>query len=562
MKRSDWVVLAVSFVLFLLGAWPSNGQGLGSGKQAIDVWASVYGTNTAATLTNVIGQLAGRQIAVGIDRGAWLIDEDVEIPTNVSIHVKRGSYFLFTNSATMSFAGELVAGNHVVFRQADGGGDCLVDGDGGSFLFLYPEWFEGGISSTNMQGRISAPLQEMLETNLFEMQEMLDALSAGLIDGFDFISDSELTSVDGWSVAIQTNWNYDLNMVETNWSLDPASNVVAVFSHPPFIVADDILFPSFVSKEEFYSTLNSMGFANYFSYTYVDTNAYGSASVPPVTVSMQSWTVPASLSVGQRIRAHLWGGGGDIPGASSGSGGYTWADFVVLGTNAVTNIVTNVVGTATNITTNVYPAFSSTNPVAVSNGMALAIQVGPATGRAAVWRVATSNYNTWTNELLVAGGAGGGSGGNGGGGGGSSGSNGLAMTYGTASASGGAGGTASAGGAGGATGDYPGSAGSRVWGGAGGSGGTYGPAGRGGDGYYGGGGGAKDYYVQTSYARGGGGGGSGFYAAGFGTNAGTHCAGYAATPMGVTNVAYGDNAGCPGNPGRVVFEIVFDSFGQ
>ena len=136
-------------VLLAAGA-AFGGNGMGFGKQEIDVWASVYGTNDAATLNDVLSKLGTNEVSVGIDGGRWLIDDDVDVPSNVCLRVKRGSYFLLTNSATMSIRGELEAGNHCVFALASGGGDCLVDGTSGTFRFVTSNWFVNGIAHTNV----------------------------------------------------------------------------------------------------------------------------------------------------------------------------------------------------------------------------------------------------------------------------------------------------------------------------------------------------------------------------------------------------------------------------
>lgn len=362
------------------------------------------------------------------------------------------------------------------------------------------------------------------------------------VENFAFVRDTNLTSASGWGVKIVTNaaWYAETESWTTNAALTNLTftNVVAFFAYPPFIVADDVMFPSFVTKEEFYATLNSMGFATYDGYTYVSTN-YGSASNVLPNEGYQYWDVPSGLSTGQVIGVHCWGGGGaDGFVGAGGVGGYSYGELIV-GTNVL--VSTNGAGS-----TNEY-ALSAV----VEAGQRFYVQVGPAGGRAAVWR-ADGEYNSVSNPLLVAGGGGGGggntiyAGGNGGG------------AAGLSSVGGGGGATQDGAGAAGA-GDVPGNAGAFIWGGA--------PVlscyplrygGAGGDGYYGGGGGGTD--VAQCAARSGGG-GSGLA----GTNRmkdafTTNSAAGASAPPGTTAAAYDLNAGYPGNPGRVAFEIKFDSW--
>ena len=378
------------------------------------------------------------------------------------------------------------------------------------------------------------------------------AAAAFAPDSYWFARDTNLTSASNWEIA-RTTWA--LSGVESNlWPTNvTGTNMVSLFTHPPFVVADDIMFPNFVTKEEFYDTLNAMGFANVVSFTY-DSDKYGSADSPPTNGAVQLWTVPEDLTDGQEIGVYLWGGGGRYD-KSCGVGGYAYGTLIVSN------------------------AADLSDPRYVTTGMVLCVHVGPETGRAAIWRYDDAlAFSSYTNELLVAGGAGLGTGdASSGGGGGTNGTAGIAATgtdpsgvsY---SAGGGGGGTAANGGAGGAVSGglnrTAGAAGARVWGGAGGAtAGSYGrtPGGKGGDGYFGGGGGGNVNPVANGYPSGwrragSGGGGSGFVAPGI--SGGLAGSGYGAQPEGTTNVAYGLNAGYPGNPGRVAFEIKFDSWGR
>jgi len=383
------------------------------------------------------------------------------------------------------------------------------------------------------------------------------------VENFSFVRDTNLTSTSAWGVEVVSNASWD---AETgSWLNDDAgTNAVAFISHPPFVTADGINFPPFVTKEEFYGILNSMGFANVFGFTYEDDASYlGATPGAPVNADVQFWTVPADLVPGQKITAHLWGGGGHGGGKV---GGYTWGDFVVVRPADFTNSV----------------------PYQVTNNMVLRFHVGYSSGRAAVWRDSTGEFDAFDEELLVAGGAGGVGYSNGGVGGGLSGATGTTFAISSAgTAYGGNPGTADAGGparSGVIASPYgvsvtSGNAGARTWGGAR----KQGPSsasgsvlsGRGGDGYYGGAsGGVLNYNAASDGAlisRGaGGGGGSGFVAAGWlegefvyggvtnQVSSGTIMPGLTdSAPPGTAEVAYGLLAGYPGNPGRVAFEIRF-----
>lgn len=189
MKKA-WILIAGLLVVEV-----AYGQGLGAGKQTIDIWASVYGSNTAATLSNVIDQVDGREASVGIDRGVWLIDTDILIPTNISLHVKRGSYFLLTNSALFSVEGEIVAGNQRVFELAENGGECLVNGSGGTFRFAYDGWFGSGVLYEHVAGIPARSISVENDTWAFILQSPADpsgeaAYSPNAQGAFD--------SIDAW----------------------------------------------------------------------------------------------------------------------------------------------------------------------------------------------------------------------------------------------------------------------------------------------------------------------------------------------------------------------------
>jgi hypothetical protein len=374
-------------------------------------------------------------------------------------------------------------------------------------------------------------------------------VQAGNTTNFVFVSWSN----SYWSTDIVTNWNG----LETFVEFDGNKTAYRV-RHPDFVVQDNIQFPSFVTKEEFYATLNTLGFANYDPYTFFSTNVYGSPSLPPTNNSVfldqeaTYWTVPGTnlVSAGQVIRVHLWGAGN-----ADSSGGYTYGDLQVVNN------------------------FTSSVPWQVTNGMRIAVHIGSQRGRSSIWRLDSSNFNTWTNELLVAGGAGAGGGGNvvlgsnivnGSSGGGVNGINGESVGFnyqGVYHESYGAGGgTQTNGGFAGTSTIGSASPGTRVWGGGPGPNWTWGPGNSGGDGYYGGGGSSVAHWQPA-----GSGGGSGFVAANWNSVTGlSSIVLFAATeaptsrsfPPKTSEAAYGLNAGYPGNPGRVAFEIKFDNFGN
>ena len=422
-------------------------------------------------------------------------------------------------------------------------------------------------------------------TNVQAVLDSADDWLAGLLgalqeiptfepDTFYFMRDTNMTSESNWEV-VRTNWGYATSTWESVVMPTNAAptNEAVFFIHPPFIVADDVMFPDVLYKEEFYSILNQLGFANYDSYTYYSSDVYGSASAPPTNNSVfllseaTYWQIPGDELVkeGQVVRAHLWGGGGAF-----GGGGYTYGDFVLVS-----------------------PSYFETNmavPYLITTGMTIAVHVGNAYGRAAIWRASSPStvFDAYNDELLVAGGGGGGTGngdadtvygdenGNGGG---------LAGVLGkgqfdpwSGGGYGGGGGTQTNGGAGGAAYNRSGGieetagvAGSRVWGARRVNVGYWTQNEIGGDGYYGGGTGgrSKNSSGEIIWSYGGGGGGSGFVPNGWdgavnplATNvvlrAGTTNS-LGEFPPSVGEPSFGLNAGYAGNPGRVVFEIKYDS---
>lgn len=184
-----------------------------------------------------------------------------------------------------------------------------------------------------------------------EAFDAADAWLAGLFepDQFFFLRDESLSVRDNWSVE-RTTW--------TNSSIPPdawptnvsPTNQVVVFRHPPFVAADGVIFPAFVTKEEFYAVLNSLGFANFFAFSPSD-GTYGASNAPPSNASVQTWKVPDGLNPtnGQTVAAYLWGAGGTEPDGIplsidvlGGAGGYAQAEFVVVDPEVYGDYPTNL----------------------------------------------------------------------------------------------------------------------------------------------------------------------------------------------------------------------------
>ena len=287
-------------------------------------------------------------------------------------------------------------------------------------------------------------------------------------------------------------WTASFLAMDTNYSALPTN---LVFSFPGLfsLFNDQTVVPGYEAcdndvRAEVLAILAELGIVVAESYTYVpDKYAYTATnSYAWTTNSVQLYVVPGTndLPVGSLLMVNAWGGGGN---ASDGG-------FRVCG------------GYAGGFFTNVAPEdYNDLDASHVTNGMVFAVQVGAASGRAAVWRAGTNgHYHTMTNEIVV-GGAGGdyalGVGRSGtfihpGYGGGTNGGSGAGAYYGTLP-----GGGASQN-EGGAAGGAGGSAGVRVWGGRH----QGAESDRGGDGYYGGG--SKGTSTEASP----GGGGSGYVA--------------------------------------------------
>lgn len=288
----------------------------------------------------------------------------------------------------------------------------------------------------------------------------------------------------------------------------------------------------YVDRPQLYTVLESYGLAKVDWFTYskdefgVDT--YGTPGYPtaspviparPVTNDMvQYYTIP-DFDDGQVIKVHCWGANG---------GGYAYGELVIKKTGYVVS-----------------------NPSHVKVGDVICVHVGQGQftgyltpkpiGRAAIWRYGTAYFYDYTHELLVAGGNSGGTPGGGNGG-----------QYNQPNNA--TGGTQIAGGV------CPGSSsgnGIRVFGG-------YHKwntcdgwkASIAGDGYYGGGAGTGTDYQNDGcrHIAGGSGGGSNFFAPSM-LNAFTVPWAGGTYPPYANIAAWGMNAGCGGNPGRVAFEI-------
>ena len=293
-------------------------------------------------------------------------------------------------------------------------------------------------------------------------------------------------------------------------------------------------------RDEIYAILRELNLGVVYPYT-VSGSAY--------TNGGQEFVVSTNWPAETEIEVHCWGGGGSV-GSVAPNGGYSYGTLVVKGTND----------------------YVSTNASHVTNGMRLAVQVGSACSRAAVWRLGSDDFNSASNELIVAGGGGARhTSDDAGHGGGLSGVRGG--TYGAADI-GGYGGTQTNGGAfGGGTFNaydslgnaiapsvHNGGAGRRVWGapngyryeaapGEGQPAGYYLANARGGDGYWGGG--AGGFISWGVYGMGGG--GSGYVHPDLGGATDDGQGGVKGTG---DSALYGSSgAGLPGNPGRVAFKV-------
>ncbi len=210
MRKYGWMV-----AVFLAMSCMAMGQGIGAGRQPIDVWASVYGSNTSYTLSNVFEQVAGREMAIGIDRGAWLVDENLTVPSNVTLFVKRGSYFLLTNSATMTILGEVAAGDHLVFMKAPEGGECMVDGTNGTFTFATSNWFGGGIDWAGRARLLDLEALAGLYLWTSNSLALLDQNFSNLNDDFQIVNQN-FSSVSGDFHSVAGTVNDHAGLIRSN----------------------------------------------------------------------------------------------------------------------------------------------------------------------------------------------------------------------------------------------------------------------------------------------------------------------------------------------------------
>lgn len=377
--------------------------------------------------------------------------------------------------------------------------------------------YNQGIYATNFHGVNS---NTFLTTNLF-------ALLGQLLDIGSYTNETSSGSYTGVLSDDFANWNRSFSLMNTNFTALP-TNLVYSFPSLFHLFDTNIVRPFVIGEDndvraEVFAILAELGYIASESFTYVP-GKYGFSSTSTLSVAstnVQLYTVPGTnvLAVGQTITIHAWGGGSSNSCVDGGCGGYA-------------------AGTLTNVAPEDYDDSVASH---ITNGMVLAVQVGPACGRAAVWRAGTNGYfHTMTNELVVAGGAGGGTGSDyvyGGFGGGTNGGAGSGVY----SCGGGGGAAQNAGGAAGSSGRV----GHRVWGARADSSGA--ATWRvGGDGYYGGG------SVGSCSGDSGGGGGSG-YAAPSLIDPTTYDAGGRVPPNIVVSAGWGDNAGYQMSPGRVSF---------
>lgn len=139
------ILFAISFVALV------EADGL-QGAIGSDILASNYGSRNGATLTNVITLLSNRACRLIIDSGDWDITNNVSFPTNVTLHVARGSRLRITNGIVVTVNGGFEAGFYEVFV---GLGTPTGTATGNAqFLYRLSEW--GSATSYNIgTGRLS-----------------------------------------------------------------------------------------------------------------------------------------------------------------------------------------------------------------------------------------------------------------------------------------------------------------------------------------------------------------------------------------------------------------------
>lgn len=133
-------VVWLACLVFMVHA-DSLSTGIGS-----DVLAGNYGGRNGLTLTNVIGLVSNRPCRVIIDGGDWDSTNNVTFPTNITLHIARGSRIRMTNGTVLTINGGFEAGFYETFAGL-GSPSGTATGQA-SFLYRISEW--GDLNTYNI----------------------------------------------------------------------------------------------------------------------------------------------------------------------------------------------------------------------------------------------------------------------------------------------------------------------------------------------------------------------------------------------------------------------------
>jgi len=98
------------------------------------LFPSDRGPRNLATLTNSLAGVASLPYTFALDRGTWVVTDDLTVPTNVTVFMLPGAKFSISSGKTLELLGGFVAGVEEVFTGSGTASGPAV------FPYRIPEW--------------------------------------------------------------------------------------------------------------------------------------------------------------------------------------------------------------------------------------------------------------------------------------------------------------------------------------------------------------------------------------------------------------------------------------
>lgn len=181
--------LALGMALFL-GGWTAYGDIDNSG---IEVNALNYGSPGYSTLTNILTKIGSAQRTVILDGGTWSMTDNVSVPANVTLRIRKGSLLSPATGCTVEVS-RVDAGLYQVFGTA-GTIACRPEVEE-----ICPEWWGavGGAYTTNAVTDDTIPVQLALNNTHAGVTLVLNSMYA--VTGVQIYRDASHAKGRGGSI--------------------------------------------------------------------------------------------------------------------------------------------------------------------------------------------------------------------------------------------------------------------------------------------------------------------------------------------------------------------------